>query len=117
MVEDLPAGSAALRNEVADTLKKMTDAGKLMQIGDEYRMQTKQSSAWEGDFQERRSRLLQNDQQMASLRADKLREKCDASLEDIRLLHGKSKVSRKIEYHYGAEPPKPTRPFRTGLDS
>jgi hypothetical protein len=77
LVEDLSAGSASLRKEVADTLKKMADAGKLMQIGDEYRMQTKQSSAWEGDFQERRSRLLQNDQQMASLRADKLRQKCE----------------------------------------
>jgi hypothetical protein len=108
LVEDLPAGSAALRKEVADTLKKMTDAGKLMQIGDEYQMQTEPGRAWEGEFQERRSRLLQNDQQMASLRADKLRQKCDASLEDIRLLHGKSKVSRKIEYHYGAEPPKAT---------
>ena len=108
LVDDLPAGSAALRKEVAETLKKMADASKLMQIGDEFRLQTKQSSAWEGDFQERRSRLLQNDQQMASLRADKLREKCDATMQDIKLLHGKSKVSRKIEYHYGAEPPKVT---------
>jgi hypothetical protein len=70
--------------------------------------QHRKDGAWEGDFQKRRSRLLQNDQQMASLRTDKLREKSDSSLQDIRLLHGKSKVSRKIDYHYGDEPPKPT---------
>ena len=110
IAQDLLQSAVLLReiHENADTLKRMADAGKLVQIGDEYRMQTKQSSAWEGDFQERRSRLLQNDQQMASLRADKLREKCDASLQGVKLLHGKSKVSRKIEFHYGSEPPKAT---------
>jgi hypothetical protein len=32
----------------------------------------------------------------------------DSSLQGINLRHGKSKISRKIEYHYGAESPKVT---------
>ena len=110
LVEDLQAGSVQLRSQIGDTLNRMAETGKLMKIGDEYRMQTKQSSAWEGDFQERRSRLLQNDQQIAGLRGDRIRSECDRRLKDIRLLHGKSKQRRSVEFHYGPEPPKPKGP-------
>jgi hypothetical protein len=110
LVEDLQAGSAQLRNQVSVSLGQMAETGKLMKIGDEYRMQTKQSSAWEGAFQECRSRLLQNDQQIASLRSDRLRAECDRRLKNIRLLHGKAKQRRTVEFHYGPEPPKPKGP-------
>ena len=110
LVTDLHAGSGQFRTEVGDMLKQMAEAGKLMKIGEEYRMQTKQSSAWEGDYQERRSRLLQNDQQIASLRGDRIKAECDRRLKDVRLLHGKCKERRSIEYHYGPEPPKSKGP-------
>ena len=110
LVEDLQAGNAQLRNQVSASLEQMVEGGKLMKIGDEYRMQTKQSSAWEGAFQECRGRLLQNDQQIASLRSDRLKAECDRRLKDIRLLHGKAKQRRTVEFHYGPEPPKPKGP-------
>lgn len=110
LVENLPTGSGQLRSEIDGTLKQMAETGKLMKIGDEYRMQTKQSSAWEGDFQERRSRLLQNNQQIASLRGERIRSECDRRLKDIRLLHGKSKQRRSVEFYYGPEPPKSKGP-------
>jgi hypothetical protein len=110
LVEDLQTGSSQLRNQVNAILEQMAETGKLMKIGDEYRMQTKQSSAWEGAFQECRGRLLQNDQQIGSLRSDRLKAECDRRLKDIRLLHGKAKQRRTVEFHYGPEPPKPTGP-------
>jgi len=86
LVEDLQAGSALLRNQVSASLEQMAETGKLMKIGDEYRLQTKQSSVWEGDFQERRSRLLQDgQQQIASLRSDRLKTECEGRLKEIRL--------------------------------
>jgi len=110
LVEDLQAGSAQLRNQVSASLEQMAETGKLMRIGDEYHIQTPQGVEWEGDFRERRSRLLQNDQQIASLRSDRLKAECEGRLKDIRLLQGKSKQRRSIEFHYGPEPPKPKGP-------
>jgi hypothetical protein len=106
LVTDLQAGSATFRSQVGDILQQMAETGKLMKIGDEYRMQTKQSSAWEGEYQQRRSRLLTNDQQVASLRSERLKAECERRLKDIRLLHGKCKARRSIEFHYGPDPPK-----------
>ncbi len=110
LVEDLQAGSGQLRSQIEDTLEQMAETGKLMKIDKEYRLQTKQSSAWEGEFQEHRSRLLRNDQQISSLRSARIKSECEHRLKDIRLLHGKSKVRRSIEFHYGPEPPKPKGP-------
>ena len=42
---------------------------------------------------------------LGGLRSDLLKDQCGEILKKVKLAHGSSKVSRKIEPHYGSEPP------------
>ena len=54
MVEDLSKGSGALRGKLPGLLDK---AELLIKVGDEYRIQTEESAAWNDEFLSQRSRL------------------------------------------------------------
>ena len=108
LVEDLKAGSTELRKRIPDVLNGLVQRGKLMQVNQEYRLQTRESSAWDATYREKQSRIFNDPQRMADLRSDILREECGQQLRDVKLLHGKSKVPRKIELHFTEDAPKPT---------
>jgi hypothetical protein len=73
LVEDLTAGSASLRQRVPDLLQSLVDRGTLMLVGDEYRLQTRESAEWEADYRARLARILADDSRMAADRTDALR--------------------------------------------
>ena len=49
LVEDLTAGSAALRQRIPSLLQALVEDGLLMLVGGEYRLQTRESAEWERD--------------------------------------------------------------------
>ena len=108
LVEDLTAGSTELRKRIPDLLDGLVQGGELMQVDSEYRLQTRESSAWDAAYREKQSRIFNDAQRMAGLRSDILRKECGKQLKDVKLLHGKSKVPRKIEIHFGEDAPKPS---------
>ena len=65
LVEDLPAGSAGLRQRIPGLLQELVDAATLMLVGEEYRLQTRESAEWETDFRRRLGRLLADDGRLA----------------------------------------------------
>jgi len=105
LVEDLKAGSGELRMKVPELLKGLAESGALIQIEDEYRLQTRESVAWDADYRERFNKILGDDHRHASERADVLRAACGEQLKNLKLQHGRSKVQRKLELHFSAEPP------------
>jgi hypothetical protein len=105
LVEDLPGGSGALRQRVPELLAALVEAGTLMQVGDEYRLQTRASAEWEADYRARRGRLLSDQARLASDRATALRAAVDAALRRVVLAHGTSKTRRELSLHYGPEAP------------
>ena len=93
LVEDLPTGSSGLRNR----LPKLLDACDLiMRVGDEYRIQTEESSAWNDEFLSQKATLANQSHRIEAERDDLIRKKFGALVGRVSLLHGQSKVSRDV---------------------
>lgn len=107
LVEDLKAGSAELRKKVPELLHSLVQAGQLMVVDEEYRLQTPESASWDAEFKKNYNRIVNDDSRIASERADLLRAEC-ADLKNLKVIHGNSKVARKVELFTGMETPVPT---------
>lgn len=107
LVEDLKAGSAELRKKVPEILQALAQSGQLMTVDEEYRLQTPESASWDAEFKKNYNRIVNDDARIASERADLLRAEC-AELKNLKVIHGESKVARKIDMFTGTERPIPT---------
>jgi hypothetical protein len=105
LVEDLIAGSASLRKRIPELLSGMLDTGELMQLGTEYRLQTRDGAAWEQDYRSRTARIGADETRVAGDRASALKTACGQALKDISILQGVSKTVRKIDPSYGLDAP------------
>ncbi len=68
LVTDLIRSSAELRKQVPELLEKLVGSGAVMQVEDEYRMQTREGSEWNQAFQEARTKLVADPGKLASER-------------------------------------------------
>ncbi len=112
LVEDVTdvSANAALRQSIPQLLQSLVESGTLMQVGDEYRLQTRESAEWETDFQRRRARIRADDSRIASERAHEFRSAFTTALKGITLTQGLSKTPRKYDIHFGPDSP----PVSTG---
>jgi hypothetical protein len=101
LVTDLTASSAELRKKIPILLEALVTSGAIMQVDNEYRMQTREGSEWNQMYLEARNKLLNDPGKLASERSQLLRSQCSEVLKKFKLLHGDSKESRKIELHFG----------------
>jgi hypothetical protein len=106
IVEDLPAGSADLRKQIPPLLDELVEAGLLMVVGDDYRLQTTESSAWNREYDRQVATYTNNLPMIATKRSDLFQETCRALAKPIVLRQGQSKVPRDLSLHFGAELPK-----------
>ncbi len=102
MVQDLPAGSSALRSKLTAL---MDDCELLMKVGDEYRIQTEESAAWGDEFQSQRSQLANESHRVEAERDDRLRRKLGSLAGRLTLTQGKSKVTRDLQLVFNAQLP------------
>ena len=105
LVEDLMAGSASLRKCIPELLAGMLESGELMQVGEEYRLQTRDGAAWEQDYRKRNDAIAANDSRIASDRSTALRTACAQALKDVSFTQGASKTVRKIELSFAPDAP------------
>lgn len=102
MVEDLNAGSTDLRSKLP---KLMTNCDLLMQVGDEYRIQTEESAAWNDEFFSQRNQLANESHRIENDRNDRMRSQFNELVKKKNLPHGDSKVIRPISIHFDSAPP------------
>jgi len=108
LVIDLNAGSSALRSRLPKLLQDLVNSATLMRIDDEYRLQTQEGSAWEGDYQDRLHKITSNPARLATLRNALLRTAVEEAVRPALLRQGKSKTSRKLDLSYGGAAPQQT---------
>ena len=106
LVSELASGSAALRQQIPGLLQGLVEGGVLMLVGEEYRLQTRESAEWEADYRKRYSQIKADDSRIASDRADEFRKAAAAALKGLTLIQGASKTPRKFELFFGQEAPK-----------
>jgi len=105
LVEDLMTGSAPLRQRIPGLLQKLVDDRILMQVGDEYRIQTREGKEWEAEYHRRYERALADDIRLTGERTTEFQRVVKATLKGIPLLQGQSKIPRKLDLHFGLDYP------------
>lgn len=99
LIDDLSADNGKLRSEVEDKLKKLSDQGVLMLVGDEYRLQTREGSDWDREFRNRQTKLNNDDAQIQFKRDQLLYGEIDKSVRAIRIIQGAAKEPRPFLVH------------------
>jgi hypothetical protein len=103
LVEDLSAGSSALRTRLPALMDKCE---LLMKVGDQYRIQTEESAAWNDDFLSQRNQLANESHRIDAERDDRVRQRFGQLVKKLSLMQGQSKVSRDIRPLFDASLPK-----------
>ncbi len=102
LVEDLPNGSSSLRSKLPALLD---NCELLMQVEDEYRIQTEESIAWNDEFRSQCSVLSSGLHRIEAERDDRIRRCFAEQVGRLSLTHGDSKISREIHTVFGHELP------------
>ena len=105
LVENLANDGAELRGRLPALLDELVNAGTLLKLDDEYSLQTRESSEWEAEFRNRKSRLTNDVARMATERATLLHDAVHKVVGSMRLSHGASKEPRRLSLHFSADPP------------
>jgi len=105
LAEDIRKDSAPLRQDVRKALDELLTTGAVSKVGDEYRLQTREGTEWERDFQTRYNQLVNNDADIAQARSDLLKEKVQEAVGNLRILQGNAQVPRKVELCFGSQAP------------
>ncbi len=96
LVADLVRDGATLRQEIPKLLKQLVDAGQLMVVENEYRLQTREGARWTHEFNRRRASLLNDDMRINTRREEFLRDAVGQALRPVSLQQGASRQSRKL---------------------
>lgn len=105
LVDDLRPDSGPFRKAVETQLEAMAEAGTLMKVGEEYRLQTTQGAEWDRAFREKAGAIRQQLPELQA-RQDQL---LAAAVQDVvgrlRRQHGDAKVPRTFVLHARPDAP------------
>jgi len=102
MVTDLAAGSSFLHNKLP---KLLAECDLLMQVGEEYRIQTEENSAWNDDFLSQQAQLANESHRIETERDDRIRRKFGQLAGNLSLTQGNSKVARSLSPVFDSQLP------------
>ena len=111
LVTDLAAGSSELRKQLPDLLTELQNKDRLVMAlaggsGTEYRLQTRESSAWYDEFRAQEAELKAAPQRVEQKRADLLKGRFGEVLKKVRVVQGKDNVERRLAPTYDDSLPK-----------
>ena len=101
LVTDLAAGSASLRQQLPTLLKELQDTDRLIMAiagtnGIEYRLQTRESSAWHEEYRAREAEFKAAPLLIEQKRVELLKTRFGAVLKKVRVIQGKDNVNRSL---------------------
>lgn len=111
LVTDLAAGSSALRKQLPELLHELQNDDRLIMSlassgGTEYRLQTRESSAWYDEFRAQEAELKGSPQRVEQQRVDMFKTRFAETLKKVRVMQGKDNVERKLTVTYDETLPK-----------
>lgn len=111
LVTDLAAGSSELRKQLPALLDELQNKDRLVMAlagasGTEFRLQTRESSAWYDEFRAQEAELRNAPQRVEQKRADLLKGRFGDVLKKVRVVQGKDNVERKLTPTYDDSLPK-----------
>ena len=109
LVEDLAEDGVRLRKRVPELLDALVARGRIVLVGDEYRLLTPEDAEWERDYRTRLAAIRDNSARISQLRGERLSAAVEAALGGLKLTHGASKTPRKLDIHWGKRSPRSAR--------
>jgi len=111
LVTDLSSGSTELRKRLPALLDELQNKDRLVMAlaggsGTEYRLQTRESSAWYDQFRTQEVELKAAPQRVEQKRADLLKTRFGDVLKRVRVVQGKDNVERRLTPCYDDTLPK-----------
>lgn len=111
LVTDLSAGSSELRKQLPALLDELQNKDRLVMAlaggsGTEFRLQTRESSAWYDEFRAQEAELKAAPQRVEQKRADLLKARFGDVLKKVRVVQGKDNVERRLAPTYDDSLPK-----------
>lgn len=111
LVTDLSSGSSELRKKLPALLDELQNKDHLVMAlaggnGTEYRLQTRESSAWYDEFRAQEAELKAAPQRVEQKRADLLKVRFGDVLRKVRVVQGKDNVERRLTPTYDDNLPK-----------
>ncbi|MFO1055116.1 MAG: BREX system P-loop protein BrxC [Planctomycetota bacterium] len=103
LIPNVDVDSGPLRQRIATELADLAALGTLMQVDDEYFLQTTEGAEWERAYRERVGALLQRDADLYRLREQVIGSAVQDVLGGIRLLHGQARQKRSLVLHADAD--------------
>jgi hypothetical protein len=123
LVTDLSAGSAELRKQLPDAAQTSCRTRTASSwpwpgsSGTEYRLQTRESSAWYDEFRAQEAELKAAPQRVEQKRADLLKSRFAEVLKKVRVVQGKDNVERTPDAHLRRHPSQRQRQEPVPVDS
>ncbi|OFW00070.1 MAG: hypothetical protein A3F68_05125 [Acidobacteria bacterium RIFCSPLOWO2_12_FULL_54_10] len=105
LVSDLKNDRPKLEQQVPILLKQLVDAGQLMAVETEFRLQTREGALWTHDFNRRRTAVLNDEQRINSKRTELLRDGTKQALKPVSLQQGTSRQPRKLVFELSSSRP------------
>lgn len=105
LVENLGTDGAKVRHQLPQLLKELVDASVLLNDGQEFNLQTKESAEWDDLFRTQLAKARQDVAGISQERRTRLRAGVDAALRGLRIQQGAAKTTRDLMLHFGAEAP------------
>lgn len=111
LVTDLSTGSSELRKKLPALLSELQNTDRLIMAlaggsGTEYRLQTRESSAWYDEFRAQEAELKAAPQRVEQKRADILKARFGEVLKKVRVVQGRDNVERRLTPTYDESLPK-----------
>ena len=105
LVTDLSAGSSELRQALPALLNELQNKDRLIMAlaggtGTEYRLQTRESSAWYDEYRAQEADFKSSPQRIEQKRSELLKARYGEVLRKVRVVQGKDNVERKLTPSY-----------------
>jgi hypothetical protein len=101
LVPAITGTSGPFRERCAALLEAMADAGTLMRVDGEYRLQTTEGARWEAQFQQARTTVANQGSQVEFSRGQEFANRVQQFVGRVKAVQGRSKTPRNLTVHEG----------------
>lgn len=105
LTDSLTEGTDEIRKRVPLLLAALHEEGVLMEVDGEYRLQTTEGAAWEGEYRKLLASIKNDEARIAAERSQLISKEISTALGGITVSQGTANVARKTQMHYGKEKP------------
>lgn len=108
MIPNIASNSGKFRDTVARELEDLAEAGTLMKVDSEYRLQTTEGAKWDQKFREKQQSARNNEPDIKAHRDALFGSRVQELVGRLKLTQGDARVGRTVNLEFGNDDPAPS---------